>query len=71
MTPNPYLYEKLIATHHAQIRQDMQQSRMLAHTGEQRTLARSTVSRLGTLLIEWGSQLQRVGQQSGAPLHSS
>jgi hypothetical protein len=71
MTPHPYLYEKLIATRHAQIRHDMQQSRMQAHTGRRRTLVRSTVGSLGTLLIALGSQLQRTGQRSGASLHSS
>ena len=71
MTPNPYLYEKLIAEHQAQIRHDIQQNRMSAHARQRRTLVHSTIGSLGTLLIELGSQLQRVGQQSGAPLHSS
>jgi hypothetical protein len=71
MTPHPYLYEKLIATRHAQIRHDMQQSRMQAHTGRRRTLVRSTAGSLGTLLIALGSQLQRTGPRSGASLHSS
>jgi len=71
MTPHPYLYEKLIAARHAQIQHDMQQSRMQAHAGKRRTLVRHTVGRLGTLLIELGSQLQRIGQRSEASLHSS
>ncbi|HCP73929.1 MAG TPA: hypothetical protein DIU08_04735 [Ktedonobacter sp.] len=71
MTPHPYLYEKLIATHQAQIRHDIQQSRMAAHAGRQRTLMQSTVGKFGTLLIELGSHLQRTGQRSGAPIHSS
>jgi hypothetical protein len=71
MTPNPYLYEKLIAARHAEIRHDMQQIRMSAHTGQRRTLVQSTMGSLGTLLIELGSHLQRAGQRSGAPLHSS
>ncbi len=71
MTPHPYLYEKLIATRYAQIQHDMQQSRMQAHAGQRPTLVRYTVGRLGSLLIEWGSHLQRTGQRSGASLHSS
>lgn len=71
MTPHPYLYEKLISTRHAQIRQDMQQSRMQAHAGHQRTLVQSTVGKFGTLLIELGSHLQRTGQRSRASLPSS
>jgi len=71
MIPHPYLYEKLIATRHAEIQHDMQQIRMLAHAGQRRTLVRLTVGSLGTLLIALGSQLQRTGQRSGASLHSS
>jgi hypothetical protein len=71
MTPHPYLYEKLIAAHQAQIRHDMQQIRMSARTRQRRTLIQSTIGSLGTLLIELGSQLQRAGQRSKAPLHSS
>jgi hypothetical protein len=61
MIPHPYLYEKLIATRHAQIQHDMQQSRMQAHAEQRRTLVRSTVGSLGTLLIVLGSHLQRTG----------
>ena len=70
MTPHPYLYEKLIAVRHAQIQHDMHQSRM-AHAGQRRTLVRSTVGSLGTLMIVLGSCLQRTAQRSGASLHSS
>ncbi len=70
MTNHPYLYEKLIAARHAQIQYDFQQSRIQAHARQRRTFLRSTAGRLGTLLIELGSQLQRTGQQSGASLHS-
>jgi hypothetical protein len=49
----------------------MQQSRMLAHAGKRRMRVRHTVGRFGTLLIELGSQLRRIGQRSGASLHSS
>jgi hypothetical protein len=71
MTPHPYLYEKLIATHHAQIQHDMHQSRMQAHAVKRRTLVRSIVGRLGTLMIVLGSYLQRTAQRSGASLRSS
>ena len=71
MTPHPYLYEKLLVERHAQIQRDMQQSRMLAYAGQRRMLVRHSVGMLGSLLIELGSQLQRMGQRSGASLHSS
>ncbi|HEY6287254.1 MAG TPA: hypothetical protein VIX20_16430 [Ktedonobacteraceae bacterium] len=71
MIPHPYLYEKLIATRHAEIQHDMQQIRMLAHAGQRRTLVRFTVGSLGTLLVILGSYLQRTGQRSGASLPSS
>ncbi len=70
MVPHPYLSEKLIATRHAQIQHDMQRSRRQAHVGQRRTLIRSTVGSLGTLMIVLGSYLQRMGQQSGASFHS-
>jgi len=71
MTFNSYLNEKLIAARHTQIQHDMQQSQMHVHVGQRRTLMRSTVARLGTLLIKLGSQMQQTGQQSRASLHSS
>ena len=71
MIPHPYVYEKLIASHHTQIQREMQQIRMQAHVRQRRTLVRFTVGSLGTLLIALGSQLQRTGQRSGASLHSS
>ena len=71
MTPHPYLYEQLLAERHARIQHAMQQSRMLAHAGKRRMLVRQTVGRFGTRLRALGSQLQRIGQRSGASLHSS
>jgi hypothetical protein len=68
MTPHPYLYEKLIATRHAEIQHEMQQSRIQAHTGQRRTFVRATVGSFGTLLIELGAHLQATGQRSGASL---
>ena len=70
MTPHPYIYEKLNASRHAQIQHEMYQSRM-AHAGQRRTLVRSTVGSLGTLMIVLGSYMQRTAQRSGASLHSS
>jgi len=70
MTSHPYLYEKLIATRHAEIQHDIQQSRMQAYAGKRRTFLRSTVGSFGTLLIVLGSFLQRTGQRSRASLHS-
>jgi hypothetical protein len=70
MIPHPYIYEKLIASRHEQILHDIQQSRM-AYAGQRRTLVRSTVGSLGTLMIVLVSQLQRTWQRSGASLHSS
>jgi hypothetical protein len=70
MTPHPYLYEKLLATRHAQIQHDMHQSR-IAHAGQRRTHVRSTVGSLGTLMIVLSSYLQRTAQRSRASLHTS
>ena len=71
MTPHPYLYEKLIASHNSQIQHEMQQIRMQAYMRQRRTLIRITVGNLGTLLVVLGSFLQRTGHRSGASLHSS
>jgi hypothetical protein len=71
MTPHPYLYEKLIAARHTQIQHEMQQIRMLAHLGQRRTLIRSTVGSIGTLMRVLGSHLQRTDQRRGASFHSS
>jgi hypothetical protein len=71
MIPHPYVYEKLVASHHAQIQREMQQIRILAYARQRQTLVRLTVSSLGRALIVLGSHLQRTGQRSGASLHSS
>jgi hypothetical protein len=71
MIPHPYLCEKLIASHQAQIQHEMQQIRMHALVRQRRTLVRFTVGSLGRLLVMLGSYLQRTGQRSGASLHSS
>jgi hypothetical protein len=62
MTPHPYVYEKLMASRHAQIQHEMQKSRMLAHMGKRRTFVRSIVARLGSVMIVLGSYLQRTEQ---------
>jgi hypothetical protein len=61
MIPHPYLYEKLIASHHSQIQHEMQQIRMQAHVRQRRTLVQFTIGSLGTLLVVLGSYLQRTG----------
>lgn len=71
MTFNAYLYEKQIAIRQSQIRHDIQQSRKRAHAGQRSMLVQSTVNRLGTLLVEVGSQLQRTGQKGEVSFHSS
>ena len=71
MIPHPYLYEKLIASHHTQIQHEMQQIRMQGHVRQGRTLVRFTIGSLGRLLIILGSQLQRTDQKGEVPLHSS
>jgi len=70
MTPHPYVYEKLMASRHAQIQHEMQQIRM-ARAAQQRTLVRSTLDSLATLMIVLGSYLQRTTHRSRASLHSS
>ena len=70
MIPHPYVYEKLMASRHAQIQHEMQQIRM-ARAAQQRTIVRSTLGSLGTLMIVLGSYLQRTAQRSGASLPTS
>ena len=71
MIPHPYIYEKLAASHHAQIQHEMQQSRMQAQVRQRRTLVRYTIGSLGRLLIALGSYMQRTGQQNEASFPSS
>ena len=71
MIPHPYIYEKLVASHHAQIQHEMQQFRMQAQVRQRRTLVRYTIGSLGRLLIALGSYMQRTGQQNEASLPSS
>lgn len=67
MAYNPYVYEKLVAERHADLLHDMQQSRMLAHTGRH-TFAQNIMSGINGLLAKRTSQLARTGQQSRAYL---
>ena len=64
MIPHPYVYEKLIATRHAEIQHNVQQARMQNQAKQRRSLVRFTIGSLGRLLIVLGSNLQRTGQRS-------
>jgi hypothetical protein len=71
MTPHPYIYEKLIASRHAQIQHEMQQIHLLDQVRQRRTLVRLTVGKLGKALIVVGSYMQRTGQRNEASFPSS
>jgi len=71
MISHPDIYQKLIASRHAQIQQEMQQIRMLAQVRHRRTLIRFTIGSLGRLLIALGSYMQHSEQQNEASLPSS
>ena len=64
MIPHPDVYQKLVASRHAQIHYEMQQIRMLAHVRQRPTLVRRTIGSLGRVLIVLGSYLQRTGQKN-------
>jgi len=71
MIPHPYIYEKLVSSHHAQIQHEMQQIRMQAQVRQRRTLIRFTIGSFGRLLIALGSYMQYSEQQNEASLPSS
>jgi hypothetical protein len=71
MIPHPYVYEKLIATRHAEIQHNMQQARMQAQLKQRRSLVQLTVGSLRRLLIVLGSKLQRTRQQNKVSIPSS
>lgn len=71
MIPHPYVYEKMIASHNAQLQKEMQQARLAAQAGQRRTFVRFTVNNLGKVLIVLGSFLQQAGQQKKASLRTS
>ena len=64
MIPHPDVYEKLVASRHAQIQHEMQQMRMLAHVRQRPTFVRLTIGSLGRVMIVLGSYMQRTGQQN-------
>ena len=68
MSNNPYLYEKLVATHQAEISHTMHQSRRPSHPEQSITFAGHAAGKLGTWLVELGSRLQRTEQHRGASL---
>ena len=63
---NTYLYEKMVATRHAEIRRDMQLSRKPAYIEQSPTFVKHTAGKLGTLMVGAGSRLQRVEQRREA-----
>ena len=63
---NTYLYEKLVEARQAEIRHDMQLSRRPAHTEQSPTIVEHAAGKLGTLLVELGSRLQRTEQRREA-----
>lgn len=65
---NTYLYERMIATRQAEIRHDMQVCRRTARHEQSPTLAEHAAGKLGTLLIDLGSRLQRTEQPRGASI---
>jgi hypothetical protein len=71
MIPHPDIYEKLVASRHAQIQHEMQQIRMLDHVRQRPALVRRTIGSLGRVLIVLGSNMQRTGQQNEATVPSS
>ena len=68
MIPHPDVYEKLVASRQAQIRNEMQQIRMLAHMSQRPTLVRRTIGSLGRVMIVLGSFMQQIGQQNDTAL---
>ena len=70
MIPHPYVYEKLIATRHAEIQHNVEQARMQAQAKQRRTLVRLTIGSFGRLLKVLGSNMQDTGQQNESSLPS-
>jgi hypothetical protein len=71
MIPHPYVYEKLVATRHAEIQHDMQQIHIQDQVKQRRTLVRLTINSFGRLLKVLGSNLQRTGQRNKVSFPSS
>jgi hypothetical protein len=68
MSNNPYLYEKLVAIRHSEIRHALQQSRKPVQTEKSPTFVENAADKFGTLLVELGSRLQRAEQHRGTSL---
>jgi hypothetical protein len=68
MSNSPYLYEKLVATRHAEIRHDMQLSHKSTHAEQSPTFVENAAGRFGTWLVELGSRLQRTEQPRKASI---
>ena len=71
MISHPDVYQKLVASRHAQILREMQQIRMLARMKQRPTLVQLAVGSLGRVLIVLGSNMQRTVQQNKATVASS
>lgn len=63
---NTYMYEKMVATRHAEIRRDMQLSRKPTYAEQSPTLVPYSAGKPGTLLVEPGSRLQEAEQRREA-----
>jgi hypothetical protein len=70
MISHPDVYQKLVASRHAQILHEVQQIRMLAQVKQRPTLVRRTIGSLGRVMIVFGSYMQRSGQQNKASVPS-
>ena len=68
MIPHPDVYDKLVASRHAQIRNEIKQVRVLARMRQRPTLVRRTIGSLGRVMIVLGSYMQRTGQQNDTAL---
>jgi hypothetical protein len=62
MSFNLYLYEKIIAEHHAELKRDIEQSRMAAQARQEHRFAKYIVSRFDSLLAKRAPQHRRVKQ---------
>ena len=58
----------MVASRHAQIRNEIKQVRMLARMRQRPTLVRRTIGSLGRVMIVLGSSMQQIGQQNDTAL---
>ncbi len=65
MDPNMYLYEKLVAARHEELRREVEQYRMLAGLPRQRT-GQHAIASFGVLLVKVGMRLKQL-ERSGEP----